>query len=209
MVYVGGIDGFLYAYGARCATGGATCAPRWKGAIHEISFAPPAVAGGTVYVTTQFGRMFAFPTSCRFGDGTCKRLWQAKMPSQIYSSPAVTDTTVIIGSGRRLFAFNVGCRNDGGLCGPIWKSVRTGPGGGFASSPAVANGIVFVGSQEAYQSNGKLLAYKANCGTGGAICHPIWQSPMLGGMVNSSPAVSHGMVFVSSNSGRSYAFGLP
>ena len=36
-----------------------------------------------------------------------------------------------------------------------------------------------------------------------------WRSPATGGLVYASPAVSHGLVFVSSNSGRTYAFVLP
>jgi hypothetical protein len=209
IVYLVGADHMLRAFKVNCGTGSATCSPIWTADVHAFTFASPAISGGALYIGTSAGRLFVFPTSCRYGDGTCQPLWRARMPVEIHSSAAVTDTTVFVGSGRRLFAFSVGCATDGRMCDPLWRSTRTGPGGGFASSPAVANGLVFVGSQEEYQSNGKLLAYRANCATGGALCQPIWESPMLGGMVNASPAVSNGMVFVASNGGQTFAFGLP
>ncbi len=127
------------------------------------------------------------------------------MCPQIHSSPAVTDTTVYIGAGQRLVALAVGCATDGRECAPIWQSRSIGYY--IASSPAVANGVVYVGAQNLNQSNGRLFAFAAHCGS--AICGRIWRSPLTGGMVNASPAVSHGMVYVASNSGRTFAFGLP
>ena len=209
IVYVGGADNHLYAFKTNCANNGASCAPVWGADVHAFMYTSPAVSGGTVYVTTSEGKLFAFPTNCRNGDGTCSPLWRARMPTEIHSSVAVTDTTIFAASGHRVYAFAVGCATDGRRCDPLWRSVKTGVGGGFASSPAVANGIVFIGSQENYQSSGFLLAYPANCGTGGATCAPAWTSPLLPGMVNASPAVANGKVFVPSNGGQTFAFGLP
>ncbi len=210
MVYVGGHDGFLHAFKVGCGTGGATCSPVWKGDMHAITYGTPAVAGGTVYVAVSDGGVYAFPTSCRKGNGTCQPLWHAALPATNHSSPAVTDTTVYVGSGHRLFALAVGCATDGRLCTPLWKSPKIGlDNDEVVPSPAVANGVVFVGSQLQNQAAGRLFAFPAECGSGGATCRKIWASPVIAGMVNASPAVANGMVYVPSNGGRTYAFGLP
>jgi outer membrane protein assembly factor BamB len=210
IVYVGGHDGFLYAFKTNCGTGGATCSPLWKGDMHDFSYGTPAVAGGTVYIATGNGGVYAFPTACRHGNGTCQPLWHAALPASIHSSPAVTDTTVFVGARHRLYALSVGCATDGSLCSPLWKSREIGlDNDEVASSPAVANGIVFVGSQVQNQSSGRLFAFPAECGKGGVTCRAIWKSAFLPGMVNASPAVAHGMVYVASNGGRTFAFGLP
>jgi outer membrane protein assembly factor BamB len=70
------------------------------------------------------------------------------------------------------------------------------------SSPAVANGVVYVGSDD-----GRLYAFGAG-GCGAATCAPLW-SYATGSAVRSSPAVANGMVYVGSDDGRLYAFGLP
>ena len=61
------------------------------------------------------------------------------------------------------------------------------------SSPAVANGVVYVGSVD-----GKLYAYHA---TTGAL---LW-SATTGSYINSSPAVANGMVYVGSADQNLYA----
>jgi len=71
------------------------------------------------------------------------------------------------------------------------------------SSPAVANGFVYVGSQD-----GKLYAFDA--ATGG---QPKWSAfassaPKKQG-IDSSPAVANGFVYIGSQDGRLYAFSLP
>lgn len=63
------------------------------------------------------------------------------------------------------------------------------------SSPAVANGVVYVGS-------GKKL-YARNASTG----KKLW-SYSTGDVVVSSPAVANGVVYVDSEDHNAYAFGL-
>jgi outer membrane protein assembly factor BamB len=65
------------------------------------------------------------------------------------------------------------------------------------SSPAVADGVVYVGSEDdslyaVDQTSGKV----------------VW-SYATGGQVESSPAVANNMVFVGSDDRSLYAFGLP
>ena len=72
------------------------------------------------------------------------------------------------------------------------------------SSPAVANGVVYVGS-----GDDKLYAFDApgntNCSGMPRICSPLWTAP-TGAAVDSSPAVANGVVFVGSFDHHLYAF---
>ncbi|HXJ66234.1 MAG TPA: PQQ-binding-like beta-propeller repeat protein [Actinomycetota bacterium] len=78
-----------------------------------------------------------------------------------------------------------------------WHGVT---GGDVLSSPAVADGVVYVGSDDH-----NLYAFPASCGTGGAVCSPRWHGT-TGSFVESSPAVAGGAVYVGSSDGNLYAF---
>ena len=67
-------------------------------------------------------------------------------------------------------------------------------GGLVNSSPAIANGIVYIGS-----GDDKLYAFNATTGA------TLWTGT-TGGAVNSSPAVANGIVYVGSDDGKVYAF---
>jgi PQQ-like domain len=71
------------------------------------------------------------------------------------------------------------------------------PTGSTGSSPAVANGVVYVSSND-----GKLYAFDAHCKN---VCQPLW-SYTTGGIIDSSPAVANGVVYIGSNDGKLYAF---
>jgi|GEM_PF-339680 len=71
-------------------------------------------------------------------------------------------------------------------------------GGFIDSSPTVANGMVYVGSDDR-----QLYAFKTSCGY--ATCTPVW-SASTGDLVRSSPAVANGMVYVGSFEHKLYAF---
>ena len=73
-------------------------------------------------------------------------------------------------------------------------------GASVNSSPAVANGVVYVGSTDT-----KLYAFAVGCGTAGAACTPIWKGA-TGGAIDSSPAAAGTHVFVGSSNGKLYAF---
>jgi len=82
-----------------------------------------------------------------------------------------------------------------------WRGPTGGP---VQTSPAVAGGIVYVGSDD-----GKLDAYDATGTTGCTgtpkTCQPLWTAT-TGGPVQSSPAVAGGTVYVGSNDGKLYAY---
>jgi len=69
-------------------------------------------------------------------------------------------------------------------------------GGIVSAAPAVANGVVYVGSQD-----GTIYALLADSGA------ELWSFP-TGGPILSSPAVVNGVVYVGSNDSNVYAFGL-
>jgi outer membrane protein assembly factor BamB len=79
---------------------------------------------------------------------------------------------------------------------PLWSFAT---GDHIDSSPAVAGGMIYVGSH-----NHKLYAFDASCR---ATCLPLWTFS-TGNVISSSPAVANGMVYVSSEDHKLYAFGL-
>ncbi len=137
---------------------------------------------------------------------TLRVAWQAQLGRLVdFSSPAVVDGVVYIGSSDgRLWAYPAtGCGQS--LCTtPLWTSTSLAQ---IIDSPTVVNGIVYVGSQTSPSSNdGKLDAFSAT-GCGAAVCAPLWQG--LAGtqsILESSPAVAHGVVFVGAFDGKLYAF---
>jgi hypothetical protein len=90
----------------------------------------------------------------------------------------------------------------------LWQS--TFSGGDFdhyLSSPAVANGVVYVADDA-----GHLHAYDADGATGCSgspkVCAPVWTFT-TGAAIEDSPAVANGVVYVGSDDGKLYAFELP
>ena len=79
---------------------------------------------------------------------------------------------------------------------------RGATGGPVISSPAVAGGVVYVGSNDGF-----LYAFDAKGGAGCDLftCVPRWRGA-TGGPVSSSPVVAGGLVFVGSWDGKLYAF---
>ena len=77
--------------------------------------------------------------------------------------------------------------------GVVW----TGSSGSYIrSSPAVADGVVYIGS-----TDGKLYAYAVGCANGGGTCTPLWTAT-TGSPILSSPAVADGVVYIGSNDGK-------
>jgi outer membrane protein assembly factor BamB len=79
---------------------------------------------------------------------------------------------------------------------PVWIAYAVT---GIGSSPAVANGVVYVATDEH-----NLSAYAAGCSSGGGTCTPLWTATI--GITSSSPAVANGVVYVGSEEGELYAY---
>ena len=106
---------------------------------------------------------------------------------------------VYVGSGDgKLYAFDAagttGCSGTAPrTCAPLWTAAT---GGAVSSSPAVANGVVYVGSTTA--SSAFDAAGSTNCsGDAPSPGAPLWTAT-TGNGVESSPAVANGVVYVGS-----------
>jgi outer membrane protein assembly factor BamB len=215
-VYVASGDGMLYAFDAAGTTGCSgtpkTCTAKWSGAIwagNSIS-SSPSIAGGVVYVGRP-GFLYAFDeagkTNCVAA--SCKPLWTAATGStSSYSSPAVANGTVFINStDGKLYAFSAagstGCSGTPKTCTPLWTAVQ-GNNAAF-SSPAIANGVIYVTS-----NNNSVYGFDASgttkCAGTPKVCSPLWTSATAGTGIQSSPAVNNGMLYVSTYRGALYAF---
>jgi outer membrane protein assembly factor BamB len=86
-------------------------------------------------------------------------------------------------------------------CSPLWTATT---GGIVDSSPAVAGGVVYVGS-----ADGKLYAFDAagvsGCSGTPTTCLPLWTTSIVG-IHQSSPAVANGLVYIGLSNGQVDAF---
>jgi hypothetical protein len=138
---------------------------------------------------------------------TCTPIWEGETGGPIYSAPAVANGKVYVGTyDEKLYAFDAAGINGCGAgvpreCTALWTATT---GGQIFSSPAVANGVVYVGSDD-----DKLYAFDAAGVTrcSGGTCLPLWTGGTAG-QVMSSPAVANGVVYVGSNDDKLYAFGV-
>ena len=197
-MYVGSWDSGLYAFAVGCASGGATCTPLWTARTGDVIASSPVVWDGVVYVGSHDGKLYAFDAHCSKGGGTCMPIWTADTGSEIdASSPAVANGFVYIGNlAGKLFAYAVDCARDGGTCTPAW----TANTGMFETSPAIANGVIYVAADS-------LKAYAVDCASGGRTGKPLWTGRTNGSVV-ASPVVADGVVYVGSVAGKVYAFAL-
>ena len=126
-----------FAFPTSCTT---PCAPLWIGANGGDGM--PAVSDGLLFVDAGFvnNRFNAYPVVCVT---PCFPVWVGATNSgQRNSVPAIAEGQVFLNDGTgTLAAFSAtGCGLS--FCFPTWAVTM----GGFVSSPAVANGIVYVGS---------------------------------------------------------------
>jgi outer membrane protein assembly factor BamB len=209
LVYVGARDGTLYAFDAAgvsgCSGAPKVCAPVW---IAPTTFgagmrSSPAVSNGIVYVGADDGSLNAYDaagfTNCSSASPrVCTPVWAAHFRFSISSSPAIANGMLYIATSDGVVAAfdaagSLGCSGAPKECQPLWVSQASG-GQNFLSSPAVANGVVYIGSFH------DVDAFDAS--TGAPITHIT--TP---GFVQSSPAIANGMVFVGSGDGKVYALG--
>ena len=196
VVYIGSVDGRLWAYSADGCGSGFCTQPLWTSVGLGQILDSPAVSNGTVYVGSQTsddsndGRLNAFAASgC--GHPVCTPLWQglAGTESILQSSPAVAKGMVYVGAyDGRIYAFNAtGC--GAALCAPVWRGQT---GGTIESTPTIVNGVAYIGSDD-----GKLYAFAA-AGCGAPDCAPLWTGRIGGPALDSTPAFSSGVVYIGS-----------
>lgn len=177
----------------------------WQAQLGDlVDFSSPAVVGGVVYIGSTDGTLWAYPADgC--GQSFCDTpLWQSTNLAQIMDSPTVANGVVYIGSqtdqnnnAGLLNAFSAsGCGKT--VCAPLWQGLA-GDQSILESSPAVADGVVYVGGFD-----GKLYAFNAD-GCGKAKCMPLWTG-QTGASIESTPTVYKGHVYIGSDDGNLYVF---
>jgi outer membrane protein assembly factor BamB len=202
IAYVNSSDGNLYAFDAlgntNCSGGTKTCAPLWTSPTGGFG-SSPAIADGVVYVgsgNSLYALDAAGHVNCSGSPKTCAPLWRADTGGEVLSSPAVVNRVAYVGSADgKLYAFDAtGSTHCSGIpkkCTPVWTAVT----GGMITTqaPAVASGIVYIGSFDK-----KLYAFDAagntKCSGAPKTCAPLWTATTIG--VPSSAAVAHGVVYV-------------
>jgi outer membrane protein assembly factor BamB len=223
VVYINSGDGNLYAFSApgtaNCSGVPKVCEPLWTGkGGGGGSLTSVAVARGVVYTGDSGGNLSAFSASgtanCSGTPKTCSPIWTARTPTPSYlSSPAVVNGVIYVGasdsnfSAGHVYAFSaLGTTNCSGTpktCEPLWASSNVGP---IVSSPAVANGVVYVGSMDK-----NLYAFSAagtaDCAGSPKYCAPLWIGPTGGIIYASAPALAYNAVYVGAADGKLYSFG--
>jgi eukaryotic-like serine/threonine-protein kinase len=143
-------------------------------------FSPPAISNGIVYYNGYY-TLLAFDAST----GTIVWQFTPKNPGTHYhlSSPAIDNGRIYAGLYDGFYCLDASTGKE------VWNYSK----GGFGSSPAVADGIVYFGNQD-------YNVYALNASTG----EKIW-SYTTGYVIDSSPAVANGAVYVGSSDGNLYA----
>jgi outer membrane protein assembly factor BamB len=211
------VEAFDAAGNAGCAGTPKTCSPLWTStSLGDLGGQPvssPAVVDGVVYVGGTDHALFAFDaagtTNCSGVPKTCSPLWTSTSGGEAFASPVVSRGRVYVSTGNgALYAFDAaGTTNCSGVpktCAPLW----TAPSGSYGtisrSSPAVANGLVYLGVDPTLPGSlfGGLAAFDAdgtrNCSGLPKTCAPLWVAPVQG-FVSSSPAVSNGVAYLANN----------
>lgn len=171
IVYVGSDDDYIYAVNA------STGALVWKYYTGFAALDAPVVANGMVYAFSYVPYGGAVALNANTGE----LIWQENAEGTGYGASLTLDKGVLYtASSRRVFALDAGTGYE------IWES-QDDIGVDDNSAPAVANGLVYVGS-----TDGNLYALNASTG------QTVWSYPA--GEINSSPAVANGLVYVSAGS---------
>ncbi|PVX23514.1 MAG: hypothetical protein CW691_10420, partial [Candidatus Bathyarchaeum sp.] len=219
VVYIGSKDDKVYALNATTGTS------IWNYTTGNDVTSSPAVANNIVYVGSNDYKLYALNAT------TGTQIWNYPTGGYV-ASAAVVDDVVYVGASVGLsgvvFALNA---TDGAF---IWEYVLAS---GTESCPAVANGVLCIGSSDGHvfalnttdgkqiwnytkgtelHSSTAIVNGIVYVGAHDNILHalnltdglPIW-SYLTDGYLWSSPAVADGKVFVGSVGGTVYAFGTP
>lgn len=167
----------------------ATGAERWTVDAGNSAPAAPAVSGGVAYFAADDGELFALDVA------TGRLVWQAETGADDLSSPAVAGGFVYINTEQQMIALDA-------ATGELqWRADLVGTVSGqtnlFVSSPAVADGVVYAGTDAG-------IVFAIDAATGAE----RWRLD-LGSSITSSPAVIDGMVYIGDASGALSAIGNP
>jgi outer membrane protein assembly factor BamB len=195
-VYVGAFDHYVYCLPENDPNGNGFITPSeviWSYETGGVVESSPAVAGGKVFVGSDDEKVYCL-------DATSGSLiWTYTTGGNVTSSPAVAYGNVYVGSlDNVVYCLPQVDPNPDGVIEPsevIWMTSTLGAAG-VESSPAVADGKVYVGS------NGYWGVHCLDAATGAI----VWRHPVSNQYVRSSPAVAGGRVFVGTDLNRIFAY---
>ncbi len=162
----------------------------WGHESGDVWASSPTLVDDVLYVGSGDGHLYALDRA------TGQTRWRFATEGRVRSTPAVAEGRVYVGSGDgRVYALDA---SSGDL---LWRADTEGVSlfsGDFGfdrrtvqSSPAVADGRVFVGARDGF-----LYALDAASG------RRLWRVDHQVSWVNGSPAVARGLVVVGSSDGR-------
>jgi hypothetical protein len=192
------VDAFwtLYAFPAACGTGGADCPVLWKSGAGASPYSNPVVDSGVAYVgstSVNGDGVAAYPAWCGLGGATCSPLWTVNL-GDTTSAPALHAGVLYVQTRTEVIAVSVQSH------AILWRApaAQVPNYAEFTTSPAVAEGLVFV------STSGHLNAYPVGCASDGSVCEPRWvgEAP-AGEHPSSTPSVANGRVFVQTAIGNS------
>ncbi|MGW3746993.1 beta-alanine-activating enzyme beta-propeller domain-containing protein [Streptomyces sp. NPDC005146] len=173
VVYIGALNKNVYALDA------ATGAKKWAFATRGEVHSSPAVVGGVVYVGSYDESLYALDAA------TGAKKWAFATGGWVSSSATVVDGVLYVGSDRYVYAL------DAATGAKKWDFTTRGVI--MHSSPAVVDGVVYIGSSDRY-------VYALDAATGAK----KWDFTTRG-EVFSSPAVAGGVLYIGSNDENVYA----
>ncbi len=174
IVYIGSADNNFYALDA--TTGDVI----WMYTTGDDVIAPPAIAEGVVYIGSFDHNVYALDAT------TGDKIWSFPTESFVESTPTFSDGVVYFGSfDNKTYAVDATTGEQ------IW-SVETGHDLCVQSSPAVANGLIYIGSSYAGTLHGSVFAYKVLDGS------LEWEYK-TDGLVFAAPIVVGDVVYVGSS----------
>ncbi len=191
-------ENVVKVFRSSCRSDGGPCHPIWE--VANSSFGSrPVYSDGRVYFTRGLDDVVAYRARCdRAGECRPETVWQ--VPDAV--GIAASDGHLYVTTSDAVLAFDTTCSNRAG-CPALWRT-RALPSD--PSVPTVAHGLVF------FTAGDRVYAVPADCGTGGAICAPVWSRrvPAGAGTSLSPPTVTDRAVFVvSAASGILYSFEVP
>lgn len=187
VVYVGATNGDVYAFNA------STGSQLWAASTGYPIFSSPAVANGVVYIGGEGYPMVVFA----FNASTGALLWQANTNEDagVRGAPAVAKGIVYFGTsdyysqGGDIIAYNA---STGSL---LWSGQI---GAVIDSTPAVANGLLYVETEGGTTHTDNYVC-ALNASIGGLLwCTDVGAGSGDSGVIDPSPAVANGVVYVAS-----------
>lgn len=188
---------------------------QWKCDLGIGIVSSPVIDGTTAYVGTNSNGLFALtlnPDLSRYQDDTKRLLkwdilrWSFLTEGEVVSSPAFAGNTVFFGGGSKFYALNpLAGSSDNTTAKVKWTYDLHSA---IQSSPAVYNGVVYIGDDDGY-----VYAFKETVENSKKLGEIIWKRK-TGGPVRCSPAINipaagetgtEAVIYIGSDDGKMYA----